>query len=1337
MAMSIRPWLLFCLAFCYAQGTEISLQPDTLCYNGTHNMNSSTPEDCQMLDTVLEGLQSNTTLFLSPGNYTVRSNYSVMNKSDVSIIGNPEDPGSVIIECDDSFGLVFISIQRLHVTGLTVRDCGFKGEDRVHAIFSYLESFIFLIFTPLPDFSTGIFLAHCQDLIIEDVIIEENEGFGLVGINVIGESRFSRVKLTSNHPANCIKSLENSTQPGGSGGGMFLLYQDYNIDFEGDFDNVSNFLFEHGHIEGNYNCRLDLFAVQYNKLSRSLEPVLSQDNSIIGSGGVTVNLGQSLHKVNATFTDCNVTGNSGLYHTGGMEITMFEVTSDTHVYIRNTMFYKNGGLFLGKPEFGEYSLDPGGALVAAFYAPIPSNLLNSKKLGQIILQNQSSIELINCSFHGNIAQSGSGVSVLSFGPVIGFIQDIMNIQDCIFLENEGNYGSALFITEISYSAFEPGVLILIDSIEVVGNKKLVTSTAGSFQADGTSVIDINYVNVSLTGSNVFLSNEDTALAVYNGIVTISGSANFSFNVGASGGALHLESESYLVLAGEANILFQANRGLVFGGAIYVDFNTVRSNRYDCFLFIDRVDIFCNVFDRCPLPDNRFNISFIDNTAPFGRAIFGSSFSSCPWNLNNEGLQYLSINDTANGIWISPNSSQLPLFFDPPFDTNDNNITINTKAENIFVYDTMVKNNSASNGVTVEVTPGQMFERPLGAFDQLNQPIPLTILSQLNNVKNNKVHVQIAESNRFLLSGGQQEFFDVPMHLFGEQNVTYNVTISSNEALVDLTFQVHLTNCLDGFVFNNETFTCDCEIADFLDEVTCTNNGLIMYPEDNWIGRDENGNYIQAECILDFCKPGVSQLNFSERDSQCTTGRSGILCGQCAEGYSRKIGSTLCGPCKDSYGLLLILIFAALGFILFVILALFNITITDGYINGFIFYANIVGVYTSTFLPETEAVSGYLPRVLIAFLNLDFGIETCFYVGATELSLAGLRLIFPVYLMLILLLVTLCGKYIPHKRVSSLLQKINVTHIFATLILYSYTSVTQTCIALLSSVTVVGASPQPLRWLRDPNVLYTSEIHIFLVILSVIFLIIIAPVTILLLITKISYRIPHVNELKPLIDAFIAPFAAGKTFWISFRLIFRLVIFSIAAFGVSTAQLVAIACLITLLTILEAYIKPFRTASRNFVDMLIMVNLTLFSVVAIYLHPKIVSDVDEVMTILSSFTYIFSAMILLLFFHYLLMRFSCTRVFYLKTIDFIKQKLALLGETIQQLPEKRMKNRANENEDKYDLDIAVTHTSVQLSSRASTFEETEFIALREVLLEEPSTARSSNKSTRRTRAERTE
>ena len=64
---------------------------------------------------------------------------------------------------------------------------------------------------------------------------------------------------------------------------------------------------------------------------------------------------------------------------------------------------------------------------------------------------------------------------------------------------------------------------------------------------------------------------------------------------------------------------------------------------------------------------------------------------------------------------------------------------------------------------------------------------------------------------------------------------------------------------------------------------------------------------------------------------------------------------------------------ALAFLLLVC----KLTIAAGTISGLVFYANIVGVNRTTFLlvKTTDVLS-----VFIAWLNLDCGIETCFYDG---------------------------------------------------------------------------------------------------------------------------------------------------------------------------------------------------------------------------------------------------------------------------------------------------------------------------------------------------------------------
>ena len=65
----------------------------------------------------------------------------------------------------------------------------------------------------------------------------------------------------------------------------------------------------------------------------------------------------------------------------------------------------------------------------------------------------------------------------------------------------------------------------------------------------------------------------------------------------------------------------------------------------------------------------------------------------------------------------------------------------------------------------------------------------------------------------------------------------------------------------------------------------------------------------------------------------------------------------------------------MGVALVFVLLICKLTVATGTLSGLVFYANIVGVNRTIFLPveSTDALS-----VFIAWLNLDFGIETCFY-----------------------------------------------------------------------------------------------------------------------------------------------------------------------------------------------------------------------------------------------------------------------------------------------------------------------------------------------------------------------
>ena len=153
----------------------------------------------------------------------------------------------------------------------------------------------------------------------------------------------------------------------------------------------------------------------------------------------------------------------------------------------------------------------------------------------------------------------------------------------------------------------------------------------------------------------------------------------------------------------------------------------------------------------------------------------------------------------------------------------------------------------------------------------------------------------------------------------------------------------------------------------------------------------------------------------EEDGQCLNNRAGIMCGQC----SRVLGFSGCRVCTNN-NIGLVVGFALLGILLVVIISLFNITITDGYVNGLIFYCNIVSLLLDVALTLSLPP---ISNVVINWINLNFGIEACFYNGMTDLQLSALSLIFPLYLGVILFVITVVSKY---RRFAKLMSKLNIT-----------------------------------------------------------------------------------------------------------------------------------------------------------------------------------------------------------------------------------------------------------------------------------------------------------------------
>jgi hypothetical protein len=106
----------------------------------------------------------------------------------------------------------------------------------------------------------------------------------------------------------------------------------------------------------------------------------------------------------------------------------------------------------------------------------------------------------------------------------------------------------------------------------------------------------------------------------------------------------------------------------------------------------------------------------------------------------------------------------------------------------------------------------------------------------------------------------------------------------------------------------------------------------------WISTSSKKISVSKHCPFDYCKDTKNIKHLS--DDRCDFDRIGRLCGTCKENYSLAIGSSHCIYCSNDYNLALVVFFAAAGFLIVLFISALNLTVTEGKINGLIFYANV-------------------------------------------------------------------------------------------------------------------------------------------------------------------------------------------------------------------------------------------------------------------------------------------------------------------------------------------------------------------------------------------------------------
>ena len=519
--------------------------------------------------------------------------------------------------------------------------------------------------------------------------------------------------------------------------------------------------------------------------------------------------------------------------------------------------------------------------------------------------------------------------------------------------------------------------------------------------------------------------------------------------------------------------------------------------------------------------------------------------------------------------------------------------------------------------------GELFTVSVAVFDQVVNPVNATVSSSLSRnalFKSHQVEQQVGtgqqctelEYNVY----SQENSVQIQLHLYLEGPCA-NTEVS--KLALNLTFLPCV--CPVGFQpFSTQTeCICECDRRLIQRQITScfVKTGTIQVETNIWIGLSNSTNgtgFVFHDCPFDYCvqKPVNISLNSPDSaDKQCAYNRTGSLCGMCKD-LSLVFGSSRCQKCS-SYYIFLIIPFALAGIVLVAFILLFNMTVATGNIHGLIFYANILTANHSLFLPF---VTPNFLTVFISWLNLDLGIETCFYDGMDSYGKFLLQLAFPTYVFVLIgTTIVLCEV---SKKFATLLGNRNPVAALCTLILLSYSKLIRTIITALQFTHLsYSDGSHEIVWLYDANIFYFTVSHIPRFIAALIIVILGAIYTILLLYGQWFLHCSNRKFMKwtkntkynAFIDAYHAPFTPRHRYWMGL-LLFALTTHNIVAAmtGDSPAPILSAGCVSLVLILLRVINnRIYKNRLQDSLETLFLTNIAILAIATFY---NIIRETNE-------------------------------------------------------------------------------------------------------------------------------
>lgn len=1078
------------------------------------------------------------------------------------------------VQCSQDSGLTLIHVHSVTIINMSFKDCGISRSTLVGN------------YGPV-NFHYALMISGCHSVFISNSRVANSRGTGLILMN-----NYNMSIAQSNFTENVLNTSDSryikETSYGGGGG----IYLELSCSLPCSEPGICYCL----------NCTLH---IEHCSFSGNHAAVKHSSANISDSG------------------------NSGLGNGGGLEVWIND-SSFNNLYIGHSNFLDNSAIWGGAMQI-IFSTRSQNNNVTMEYCMVDSNSVTDNGGGGLdlgyIRENviNNYILLKEVSFNRNRALFGGGIAIFTYNTSVQKGNHIY-WEDCVWYGNSAHYGAAINVSPQRLYHGNNELMLEFKNCSFQSNLVFSKTIKEHIERNGKGIIMIAGGAMTFTKKVKFVNNNNSCIHAISSTVLFSQNTNAVFlnNTAFSGAGISLIGFSAIIVGNGTSLTFCNNSVTRFGAAIYYFSIDKNAHVHPRSCFIQKLDpnqksenVLFNFFGNTKLQ----NPVYVDNRKKLD-AIYGTSLETCSTDSENKEYMFYGI-----GKFRYCESCEYSM------DNIENEYTV-CERPSLPLVKSIEGNVTVQKGYNIlKFIPGKKYVIPVSSGLYI-----VTIVNHGNS------DVTIPES--FAISHHKIILYGKP----GDR-----ATMTFTELFfrkLSVSIEVEALDCPPLYKIKGSRCVCiSTEDVSFVEFHKCSHDmHQASLRRGYWINYIETDNKTKSEsnvsdrytllsgyCPLGYCYNETNKdyrklpENFSNmelNDAICNS-RKEILCGLCENNKTVYFHSDFfrCDVTDFCHlGPLFYLLSEILPLtLLFLFIIFFNISFTSGYLNGFIFYAQMydtIAKIGSSFISPSYQFSNLsiFHRLFFKLFNIDFfDIDTfafCLFQTQKTLDILLIKYLTVGYGFFLVLgtvwLIQCCSKFrclgMRKSRRYSVIQGLSAFLVMV------YSQCTYISLSILNLIQIyAGAKPYKIVVFFQGNIGYFSVNHLPYAIPALLcILFFVAPLPLLLIVyplcnkiiallklennraVKLTSRLLPVTKIKPLLDCFQGAFKDNYRFFAGLYFVYRVMILSsrlvtgvILIFTIIEVQLI-------IMLALHTFIWPYQKRIHNIIDLFVFTNLAIIN-----------------------------------------------------------------------------------------------------------------------------------------------